>query len=96
MSKRYKAAITVIFSIFITLSMTGCFAGERVYGYDDPAGFFWGIWHGWIAPVSLIAMLFSDTIIMFEIHNTGFGYNAGFYMAVISGFGGIALFRRRR
>jgi len=33
---------------------------------------------------------------MFEFHNTGLGYNLGFYMAVISGFGGLAFFRGRR
>lgn len=60
----------------------------------DAAGFFTGIWHGWIAPVSLVLSLFGDYQI-YEANNTGFFYNLGFYMAIISGFGGLALFRRK-
>ena len=63
-------------------------------GFRDAAGFFTGIWHGWIAPVSLVLSLFGDYQI-YEANNTGFFYNLGFYMAIISGFGGLALFRRK-
>ena len=74
-----------------------CFAGalHAVFaGWLRAAGFFTGIWHGWIAPVSLVLSLFGDYQI-YEANNTGFFYNLGFYMAIISGFGGLALFRRK-
>lgn len=63
-------------------------------GFRRCRGFFTGIWHGWIAPVSLVLSLFGDYQI-YEANNTGFFYNLGFYMAIISGFGGLALFRRK-
>lgn len=37
----------------------------------DAVGFFTGIWHGWIAPVSLVLSLFGDYQI-YEANNTGF------------------------
>jgi len=73
--------------------LTGCFPGGG-YSASDPAGFFTGIWHGWIAPLSLIVGLFSDHVTLYETHNTGWWYDLGFYMAVISGFGSIALSRK--
>ena len=74
--------------------LTGCIPGGGANTLSDPAGFFWGIWHGWIAPVSLILSLFNDYYSIYEVYNTGFTYDLGFYIAIISGFGGISLIRR--
>lgn len=76
------------------MGLTGCFPGTDRYTSDSPAGFFSGIWHGWIAPVSLIVGLFTDDVRLYEPDNTGWWYDAGFYIAVIAGFGGIALSRK--
>ena len=57
--------------------------------------FFSGIWHGWIAPLSLILGIFTDNIRVYEMNNTGWWYDLGFYMAIISGFGGISLSRKK-
>lgn len=78
------------------LMLTGCIPGDGTYTSSDPAGFFWGIWHGWIAPISLILGLFSENIRVYEPINTGWWYDFGYYIAIISGFGGISLFRRSR
>ncbi|NLM50865.1 MAG: hypothetical protein GX196_07935, partial [Clostridiaceae bacterium] len=62
----------------------------------NPAGFFWGVWHGWIAPLSLILGLFDKNIGIYETSNNGWWYDLGFYMAIISGFGGLSLFRKKK
>ncbi|MCL6258562.1 hypothetical protein M3O96_05650 [Aquiflexum sp. TKW24L] len=41
-------------------------------------GFFWGIWHGIIAPISLVISLFDKEVAMFAVNNTGFFYGLGF------------------
>jgi len=76
--------------------LTGCVPGDGSYSPTDPAGFFWGIWHGWIAPISLIGGLFNDTWRVYETFNTGWWYDFGFYIAIISGFGGISLSRKKK
>jgi hypothetical protein len=76
--------------------LTGCVPGDGTYSAAKPAGFFWGIWHGWIAPVSLILGLFKGNIRIYETMNTGWWYDFGFYIAIISGFGGISLARGKK
>ncbi|WP_219838178.1 hypothetical protein [Paenibacillus sp. R14(2021)] len=86
----------VLLMIAVGLALTGCVPGDGVNTDQHLAGFFWGIWHGWIAPVSLVIGLFKHTIRVYEIHNSGWWYDLGFYIAVISGFGGISLSRRKK
>jgi hypothetical protein len=81
---------------FVIITMTGCIPGDGTYTLDKPAGFFWGVWHGWIAPISLILGIFQDGIRVYEPMNTGWWYDVGFYIAVISGFGGLSLSRKKK
>ena len=89
-----KIIICIIIILFI-LMLTGCMPGDGTYTVNKPATFFWGIWHGWIAPITLIMGLFKNNIRVYEIINTGWWYDFGFYMAIISGFGGLSLFRKK-
>ncbi|AGA67826.1 hypothetical protein Desdi_0277 [Desulfitobacterium dichloroeliminans LMG P-21439] len=77
-------------------TLTGCVPGDGSYTFNEPAGFLSGVWHGWIAPFSLIAGIFMDGIRVYEIFNTGWWYDFGFYIAVISGFGGLSLSRKKK
>jgi len=87
----------LLFSVLTTaLLLSGCFPGGGSYSSNEPAGFFSGVWHGWIAPVSLIVGLFKDGVRIYEPNNTGWWYDFGFYIAVIAGFGGITLSRKRK
>jgi hypothetical protein len=90
--KKYVLIMVMALTIF---TLTGCVPGDGTITLSDPAGFFWGIWHGWIAPVSLIMSLFKDNIRIYETINSGWWYDFGFYIAIISGFGGISLFRKK-
>ena len=88
--------IICIFLLIVLVFFAGCVPGDGKHTVEKPAGFFWGIWHGWIAPISLIWELFNSEIRVYESQNTGWWYDLGFYIAVISGFGGISLSRRKR
>ena len=77
------------------ITVAGCIPGDGKHTVEKPAGFFWGIWHGWIAPISLIWGIFNPDIRVYELENTGWWYDLGFYIAIISGFGGISLTRRK-
>ncbi len=93
--KREKFGYLIIIISFVFI-LTSCMPGGSEYGIKDPAGFFTGVWHGWIAPISLIMGLFNPEIRVYEINNTGWWYDFGFYIAIISGFGGISLFRKNK
>lgn len=52
-------------------------------------GFFGGLWHGIIAPVSFVVSLFSDHVAVWAVNNSGGWYTFGFLIGVGSlGFGG--------
>ena len=90
-----KRFICILLLMFLMLHI-GCLPGDGKHTAEKPAGFLWGIWHGWLAPLSLIWGLFNSDIRVYEPFNTGWWYDFGFYMAVISGFGGLSLSRRKR
>lgn len=65
----------------------------------DVAGFWWGLWHGIIAPITFVISLFSDNVHIYEVHNNGGWYNFGYLlglMVIFGGGGGGASRRRRR
>ena len=76
--------------------LTGCIPGDGSITLDNPAGFFWGIWHGWIAPLSLILSIFKEPYQIYESINSGFGYDFGFYIALLGGFGSFSMFRKKK
>ena len=93
---RVRNALIIAVLALLLLSVSGCAPGSGKHTPDDPAGFFTGIWHGWIAPITLIWGFFNECIRIYEVHNTGWWYDFGFYMAVIGGFGSLALIRRKK
>lgn len=90
-----RVLLLCAFAIFTLMFLTGCIPGDGVNTADKPAGFFWGVWHGWLAPVSLVIGFFNRHIRVYEIHNSGWFYDLGYYIAIISGFGGLSLSRKK-
>lgn len=88
--------ILILLLVMALLLFTACAPGDSAATQAKPAGFFWGIWHGWIAPITLIISLFNKDTRIYEQLNTGWWYDFGYYMAIISGFGGLSLARRKR
>ncbi len=52
------------------------------------AGFWLGVWHGFIAPLTLVISLFTDKVHVFEVHNNGKGYVLGFLLGLMASRGG--------
>jgi hypothetical protein len=77
-----KALALVCFAAFILL-LASCAPGPNGLAHTpDPAGIvagFWrGLWHGIIAPITFIVSLFNHSIQMYDVHNNGGWYNFGF------------------
>jgi hypothetical protein len=90
-----KTVVLLIVCLIAIMLLAGCMPNEDINKPDKTAGFLMGIWHGWIAPISLIAGIFDSGIRVYEPNNTGWWYDFGFYIAIISGFGGLSLFRKK-
>ncbi len=75
-------ALRVAAILFLPLALSGCGFVEAGYSAYDLPGFFMGIWHGLLAPWSLIARLFLD-IKMYAFPNSGWFYDLGFLIGVL-------------
>ncbi len=91
-----KNIIIIILALMMLLTLSGCMPGDGSYMDKHYANFLSGVWHGWIAPISLVIGFFNNTIRIYEPYNTGWWYDFGFYSAIISGFGGLSLSRKKK
>ena len=97
-----KIVLLVLIIVLTTFLVAGCTAGPNV-SVNTPdeegkiAGFWQGLWQGFISPVTFIISLFSDTITFYEVHNNGNWYNFGFILGacIIFGGGGRGAAKRR-
>jgi hypothetical protein len=54
----------------------------------EAAGFWLGLWHGFISPVTFIVSLFNEDVSLYEVHNDGNWYDFGFVLGAGILFGG--------
>ena len=52
------------------------------------AGFWLGLWQGFIAPIVFLASLFKSDLGIYEVHNNGAWYNFGYLFGLACFFGG--------
>ena len=52
-----------------------------------PAGFWAGLWHGLISPITFVVSLFTPRVRMYEVNNGGRWYDFGFIIGVSGAFG---------
>ena len=78
--------------LLLVLFVSGCAQQNQAQdspGTDGVAGFWPGLWHGFILPVSFIISLFDESVGIYEIHNNGNWYNFGFVIGAHIIFGSI-------
>ena len=51
------------------------------------AGFWRGLWHGSIAPITFVISLFNHNVHFYEVHNNGAPYNFGFLLGLMMSLG---------
>lgn len=91
--KNYKlprVAAIVGYTVLAAVLFAGCADVTPIEkcAVEAPYGFWSGLWHGVIAPISFIGSLFSDDIAMYAVNNTGGWYDFGFVLgAGILSFG---------
>lgn len=88
-----KKSIFLIVLIALMLTLSACAPGANEYVQTENsrgqiAGFWLGLWHGIISPVTFIVSLFSRNVGIYEVHNNGDWYNFGFMVGIAIIFGG--------
>ena len=98
-----KSRKTMLVLLVLSLMLAACIAGPNpaegiASEEDEVAGFWRGLWHGIISPVTFIISLFIEDVHFYEVHNNGGWYNFGFVAGagIIFGGGPLGLRRARR
>jgi hypothetical protein len=90
MTRRRITLIAV--TVLAVLMLSGCAAGRNnvahVAAPQHLAGFWLGLWQGFICPVTFIISLFTDKVSVYEVHNNGNWYDFGFVLGISMIFGG--------
>lgn len=71
------------------LVCAACAAGPNVeVGRPPDAGFWLGLWHGFILPVTFVISLFTDDVSVYEVGNDGNWYDFGYVLGLVAVLGG--------
>lgn len=93
-NRRNRTLATLGLAAATVLLLSACAAGANpdvgtaAPGAEQPAGFWLGLWHGVILPVTWIVSLFTDTVTPYEVFNNGNWYDVGFVLGISIVFGG--------
>jgi uncharacterized membrane protein len=100
--RRLRNVVGVLILVAGVLALAGCAApADHVAAQAgvQPAGFWLGLWHGLICPITLIISWFSESVGIYAVHNNGGWYDFGFVLGISIVFGGSrgpGAYRRRR
>jgi hypothetical protein len=88
-----KPSLTVLVIILLLQNiLAGCAPGPNHFNGistdHDVAGFWLGLWQGFIAPFVFAASLFKSNLGIYEVHNNGAWYNFGYLFGLACVFGG--------
>ena len=95
MKRKLLLLAGLVLLILGVLFLSGCVAhGNPDVGVPDASGTvygFWsGLWHGIISPVTFIISLFTDNVNIYAVHNSGNWYDFGFMSGICIIFVGTA------
>ena len=85
-------ALFVIVLLLVNI-LAGCAPGPNVSRgtaseHNAVAGFWLGLWQGFIAPFVFVVSLFKNNLTIYEVHNNGAWYNFGYLFGLACFFGG--------
>lgn len=84
-----RRVVVLLALVGVAVVLAACAAGPNPAAGPDEAGFWWGLWHGLILPITFIVSLFNDDVSIYEVANSGnwydFGYCVGLSMFFSAG-----------
>ncbi len=90
-----KISFLKLLSLSLLLFLISCTASQPAATVATP-GFWLGLWHGFIAPITFVISLFPNDLRIYAFPNSGLWYDFGFMLG-ISGFsGGVFAGNRKR
>jgi hypothetical protein len=75
-----------ILILALVLTLFSCAPNNEMY-LSEPAGFWAGLWHGLICIITFIISLFTDSVRIYEVNNSGTWYDFGFILGALISLG---------
>ena len=85
-----RGATTAALAVGSLVLLAACAAGPNpeLDTGPDPAGFWLGLWQGFIVPVTFVISLFTDDVSIYEVRNSGNWYDFGYVLGISTVLGG--------
>ena len=89
-----KSSLTLLVIVLLLLNiLAGCAPGLNQFKgtaseHHVVAGFWLGVWQGFIAPFVFVGSLLTSNLNIYEVHNNGAWYNFGYLFGLACFFGG--------
>jgi hypothetical protein len=87
-----RSATFLVLALLLLSILAGCAPGPNQFkgtaSEHGVAGFWLGLWQGFIAPFVFVASLFKSNLSIYEVHNNGAWYNFGYLFGLACFFGG--------
>ena len=96
--KTSKNTLNIFFLMLMAILFTACADVSPMANAcvtKSAYGFFGGLWHGLIVPVSFVGSLFFDHVAIYAYNNSGGWYDFGFVIGISSLGGGGAKAHKR-
>lgn len=88
---RLGRTLLVVGVATLLLALAACAAGPNPeVSADADAGFWLGLWQGLITPVTFVVSLFTESVSVYEVANSGGWYDFGYVLGLSVAFGGSA------
>ncbi len=92
-SMQKRQVLLALMALSLVLVLAACAAGVnpevgKAAAGGEAAGFWLGLWHGIISPVTFVISLFNENVSIYEVHNDGNWYDFGFVLGAGILFGG--------
>lgn len=82
------ALLVAVLLVAVLLSACAASANSAAGAGPNAAGFWQGLWQGFILLFTFFISLFNHNVGIYEIHNNGGWYNFGFLLGASAVFGG--------
>ena len=92
--RRVSAIPSLVLLVLILAACTATQSPEATVAGEP--GFWLGLWHGFIAPVTFIISVFTDAVRVYAVPNLGRWYDFGFMLGIGGFSGGVFAGSRRR
>jgi hypothetical protein len=88
-SKSALGRVALVVAAVVLLASCAAGPNDAVQaGESGLAGFWLGLWHGVISPVTFIISLFNGDVSIYEVNNNGNWYDFGFMLGIFVIFSG--------